>query len=41
MRKEIRRLISIYCLKIAFNILPEGEFKDKYVDFIMLNIEKL
>jgi hypothetical protein len=39
--KELKLFLVHFFLNIAFNIAPDGEFKKKYCEFLINNINKL
>jgi hypothetical protein len=41
MRKEIRRLFAILLIRLTLKVLPNGEFKSKFMLFILNDIKTL
>jgi hypothetical protein len=41
LKSEIRKLIASRLLALSFSIIPEGNFKTKYCDFLKDNIMDL
>lgn len=41
MKKEIQKLIATWLIDLTFWILPDGEFKKQYANFMLLWMREL